>query len=164
MIVTFLTFAWSLWLRVPFVPSSDAVVQAACRLGHLQPGECFYDLGSGDGRTLVAAARCVPGVRLAGCEHVPTLWLIGRARLWWAGLQADVRWGEPQGSDLQRVDLLFLYLTPSALAQLLPTIEAGLRPGTRVVCHTFMLPGRSPVASVACPSLTGRHDVFAYVW
>ncbi|TSC78711.1 MAG: SAM-dependent methyltransferase [Candidatus Peregrinibacteria bacterium Gr01-1014_25] len=157
------TFVMHLFLVVPFVPTPRRVVEAMVDAAHLQHGEIVYDLGAGDGRLLIAAARKCPGIVARGCELVPTIWLLARLRLWASGVHADIRCRNLFKQPLHDADVIFLYMLPSVMERLERKLDAELRPDTRVVSHAFRFPGRTPEHTVALGP-EGRPSVHVYRW
>jgi predicted RNA methylase len=111
-------------------------------LAELKPGEVLYDLGSGDGRAVIMAAKEFEaksvGVELRddlskrALETIKSLNLIEKAKI----LQKDIF-----NVDLSPADVVFLYLTTSANEKIKPKLEKELKPGTRVVSHDYEILG-----------------------
>ncbi len=140
-----------LWLAVPvatglpWVPAREKRIRAALRLANLQPGETVYDLGAGDGRVLVMAAREF-GARAVGIEISPVHWFLAFIRVFLSGTgrQVQVRWGNFLNSDLSKADVIFAYVTSGYVARLRPFLEARAKPGARVVTISADLDGWQP--------------------
>ncbi len=121
---------------VPFVVTPDNVTSAMLQLANVGPEDYVIDLGSGDGRIVIAAAR--RGARGLGVEIVPDLVEKSRAAARAAGVSARALFRE---QDLYRTDLspasvVTMYLLPDVNLQLRPRI-LQLRPGTRIVSHDW---------------------------
>ena len=126
----------------PFVPSPLPVVQRMLELARVGPGDKVFDLGSGDGRTVIMAAEkfgaSAVGVELddqlfkQSSDRIARLGLLGRAR---------IRHGSMFKADLRDATVVTLYQLPQANARLREILERQLRPGTRVVSHDFPVPG-----------------------
>ncbi|XP_007955678.1 adenine nucleotide translocase lysine N-methyltransferase [Orycteropus afer afer] len=145
-------------LQVPYVGASARQVQNVLWLLRGRPGKTV-DLGSGDGRIVLAAHRCglCPAV---GYELNP--WLVGLARLhaWRAGCASNVQY---RREDLWKVSLrdchnVSVFLAPSVLPMLETKLQAELPKGARVVSGRFPLPTWKPVAVVG----EGLDRVWAY--
>ncbi|XP_052491680.1 adenine nucleotide translocase lysine N-methyltransferase isoform X2 [Budorcas taxicolor] len=145
-------------LQVPYVGASARQVEHVLSLLRGRPGKTV-DLGSGDGRIVLAAHRCglCPAV---GYELNP--WLVGLARLraWRAGCAGSVRYHR---EDLWKVSLrdcynVSVFLAPSVLPLLEDKLQAELPAGARVVSGRFPLPTWQPVAVVG----EGLDRVWAY--
>ena len=125
---------------VPWVPTPDVLVDKMLEMAEVSPADLVVDLGSGDGRTVVAAARL--GARAIGIELDPQLVALSNERATEAGL-ADLT--EFVAIDLFEYDLsqatvITLFLLPDINLRLRPTLF-GLEPGTRIVSNTWDLSG-----------------------
>ncbi|MBS7633387.1 methyltransferase domain-containing protein [Candidatus Bathyarchaeota archaeon] len=115
-------------------------------MAELKPGEVFFDLGAGDGRAAVMAAKEF-SARSVGVELREDLVKKALATVYEEGLQDRVT---IVNSDLFKVDLasadvVFLYLTTSANEKVRPKLESELKPGVRVVSHDYEIIGWKPV-------------------
>lgn len=120
----------------PFVPTSPEVVEAMLDLAGVTPEDVVYDLGSGDGRIVLAAAR--RGARAVGVELDADLVAQSRAAASAAGLAglAEFHHGDVFEADVSGATVVTMYLFPSMTERLRPRLEA-LRPGSRIVSHIF---------------------------
>ena len=141
----FVTVVYALVFGAPYVPVSQERLAVALELAELRPGELLVDLGSGDGRILIAAAR--RGVRTEGWEISPYLCLWSFAAALTAGVRQRVRihWSSYWASWLGRADVVTTYLLPTQMGRLEKKLLAELRPGTRVVSVAFVFPHWKPV-------------------
>lgn len=124
-------------LRVPYVETPPAVVEGMLDLAELKPGERLIDLGSGDGRIVLAAAR--RGENALGIELASDLVRRARdaARLEGLEARASFRRDDLFLVPLRDVDVVTLYLLPAVNLRLRPRLLAELRPGARIVSHAF---------------------------
>lgn len=115
-------------------------------LAQLKPGEVFFDLGSGDGRTVIMAAKEF-GARAVGVELREDLAKKALSSVYEEGLQDRVTIvnGDMFNVDLSSADVVFLYLTTSANEKIKPKLEAELKPGARIVSHDYEIVGWKPV-------------------
>lgn len=137
-------FIRSMYTGAPSVPSSPAAVAAMCELGDVGPGKNVYDLGSGAGRLLLAAAA--RGARAVGLELDPFKVFESRM-LAWASPDKDrisVLWQDFRKADLAEADVVFVYLTPGKMAGLRAALKGRLKPGALVVSNSFVFPGLAP--------------------
>lgn len=127
-----------IYLDVPFVPTEEEVVDTMLELANVGPKDVLYDLGSGDGRILVSAAKDW-GARGVGIEIDPTR--IAEAAEYAELSQVDdlVVFVEDDlfTADLSEATAVTLYLLQSINEQLRPRLLTELRPGTRIVSHAF---------------------------
>jgi protein-L-isoaspartate O-methyltransferase len=123
----------------PYVPTPQPVVARMLDLAEVQVGDVLFDLGSGDGRLVVEAAR--RGARAIGIERDAELVRRAQAAAAAAGVsdRAEFRQGDLFEADLRAASVVTLYLLPQLLERLAPKLLAELRPGARVVSHDFPL-------------------------
>lgn len=129
-----------LWILVPAlyglppVPSRPERIQKALQMANLQPNETLYDLGAGDGRVLLIAARDF-GAKAVGLEIGPIqcalIWL--RAAASGFGNQIKVRWENYYKAYLKDADVVFVYATSKELVKLAPHLELEMKKGSRLV-------------------------------
>ena len=114
-------------------------------LAELKPGEVFYDLGAGDGRTVIMAAQEF-GARAVGIELREDLAKKALQTVYQLGLQdrVTILHSNLFDVDISPADVVFLYLTTSANEKIKPKLEAELKPGARVVSHDYEIVGWKP--------------------
>lgn len=136
-------------LDVPYEPTSPEIVQAMLRLGSVRPGDVVYDLGCGDGRIVIEAARI--GARGVGVDLDPQRIREARANARAAGVEEKVefRLGDLFETDVRPATVVMLYLWPEVNLRLRPKLLAELRPGTRVVSHTHDMGDWQPQETAA---------------
>ncbi len=129
----------------PYVPTRPEVMERMLRLAHIQPNDVVVDLGSGDGR-LVVAAMTLGARRGVGYEIHPGLVRLSNWNLRRAGFAdtAEVLNRSMWNADLGGVTLVFLYQIPYAMKRMKNLLESQLAPGSRVVSHAFKIPGWEP--------------------
>lgn len=117
------------------------IVREMLRVADLKPGETLFDLGAGDGRVIVHAAR--RGVKAVGIEVDPLKVAIVRARirLTRGAELARVRRQNFFDTDLRSADVVFSYLSPVSMERLGDKFFAELAPGARVVSYRRAIPG-----------------------
>lgn len=131
---------------IPWVPTQAARLERALDLAGLQPGETFYDLGCGDGRVLVAAAR--RGARAIGIEVPPIHCAAAqiRARLAGVGGRVSIRWGNFYRHALAGADVVFWYGHSRYTAKMQAHLARTLQEGARLVSINIDFPGWQPAA------------------
>jgi cyclopropane fatty-acyl-phospholipid synthase-like methyltransferase len=125
---------------VKFVPSPDSVVDAMLKLARVTAADIVYDLGSGDGRIPIAAARQY-GARGVGIEIDPIRIREANDNLAKAGVGNRVRFVQQDlfEADIHEATVVTLFLLTRLNQQLMPKLKRELRPGTRVVSHMFRM-------------------------
>ncbi len=121
---------------VRYAPSPHSVVRAMLTLAGVSRNDVLYDLGSGDGRIPIAAAR-VYGARAVGIDIDPKLVARARKNAREAGVSGLVTFRNEDlfEADLSAASVVTLFLYPDVNLKLRPKLLAELRPGTRVVSH-----------------------------
>lgn len=137
---------------VPYVPTPEPVVDAMLGIAGVGPQDFVVDLGSGDGRILIAAAK-KRGARGFGVDIDGALVHEARREAERQGVAGRVEFLEQNLfiTDFDRASVLTLYLFPNLLMQLRPRFFRELRPGTRIVSHDFDMEGWQPDARVTVP-------------
>jgi cyclopropane fatty-acyl-phospholipid synthase-like methyltransferase len=122
---------------VPFVPSPQEVVDKMIDLADVKQGDVVYDLGSGDGRIVIAAAK--KGAKTVGFEIDGDLVKQSRENIRAAGVQdsAEIRQQDILTVDLSLASVVTMYLLPDVNLKLKPNLLSQLKPGSRVVSHSF---------------------------
>lgn len=132
-------------VRPPFVTTPADVVSSMLRFAGAGSGDVVVDLGSGDGRIVVAAARDF-GARALGIELDGDLVEKSRQNARAAGVaeRATFVQGDVLRTDFSQATVVTVYLLPQLINQLQPRFLDGLRPGTRIVSHAFAMTGWKP--------------------
>lgn len=136
---TALTFAQEQKPRdVPYVPTPQPVVDKMLELAAVTKNDVVYDLGSGDGRIVITAAKKY-GVRGVGVDIDPERVKEANANAVLAGVADRVKFLEQDlfKTDLKEASVVTLYLLPEVNLRLRPKLWSELKPGTRVVSHAF---------------------------
>jgi SAM-dependent methyltransferase len=131
-------FAATLDVPTPYIPSTRGNVDEMLRLAQVTPHDVVFDLGSGDGRIVIAAARDY-GARGVGIELDAALVQesTGNARRAGAGERAEFRHSDVFAADLRPATVVTMYLLTSLVTRLESKLLAELKPGTRIVAHDY---------------------------
>jgi precorrin-6B methylase 2 len=123
---------------VPYVPTPQEVVERMLELAQVKKGDVVYDLGSGDGRIVVTAAKKY-GVRAIGFEIDPERIKESADNIKKAGVGhlVEIRQQDIRTVDLSPASVLTMYLLPEVNLMIRPTIWKQMKPGSRVVSHDF---------------------------
>lgn len=123
---------------VVFVPTPQPVVQKMLELARVEDGDVLYDLGSGDGRIPITAAQ-IHGIRAVGIDIDPVRVAESRENARKSGVEHLVtfREGDLFESNIGDASIVTLYLLDSLNRKLRPKLLSELKPGTRIVSHSF---------------------------
>lgn len=150
--------------EVPDVRTPAVVVNEMLRLANVTPEDTVYDLGSGDGRIVIAAAKD-RGARGVGYEIDPAL--VGQAtdRARRLGLSDRVTFKQDDlfRADLSAATVVTLYLSPDLNRRLRPKLQSELRPGSRIVSHSFDMGDWAPTRTMQVSSNEGTHTLYLWV-
>jgi len=147
---------------VIWVPTPDDVVERMLTMAQTGPNDIHFDLGAGDGKIAIMAAKKF-GARATGIEYNPDMAKHANANAQAAGVagvgpgKATIRQGDIFVTDFSSATVITLYLLPALNMKLRPTI-LSMRPGTRVVSHSFTMEDWEPDET---SSMDGRR---AYFW
>ncbi len=125
-------------LDVPYVPTPQAVVDKMLEMGRVRRSDMLYDLGCGDGRIVVTAAKKY-GARGVGIDIDPVRIEEAKQNAQQAGVtdRVEFRVGDLFASDFSNASVVTLYLLPEINLKLRPQLWRQLKVGTRVVSHAF---------------------------
>jgi len=123
---------------VPYVPTPQEVVERMLDLAGVKKGDVVYDLGSGDGRIVVTAAKKY-GVRAIGFEIDPERIKESHENIKKAGVEklVEIRQQDIRTVDLSAASVLTMYLLPEVNLMIRPNIWKQMKPGSRIVSHDF---------------------------
>ncbi len=122
----------------PFVPTPQDVVERMLALAQVTSNDVVYDLGSGDGRLVVTAAKKF-GARGVGIDIDPARIAEGKANATRAGVEGRVEFRQQDALevDLSEASVVTLYLLSSSNVKLRPRLQSQLKAGSRIVSHQF---------------------------
>ncbi len=147
----------------PWVPTPPEIVDKLLEAGEVKANEVVYDLGAGDGRVVIAAAKKFKA-RAVGVEISPKLVETAMQRIKEEGLEdrAKIIHGDLREVDLSPADVVVLYLLTSSNELLRPNLEKSLKAGARVVSHDFEVRGWNPVRVVLAQAHGRVHSIYVY--
>ena len=150
--------------RAPYVASPPDVVDRMLTLGRVGPGDVVYDLGSGDGRIVIAAAQKF-GARGVGVDIDPARVAEARANAQRAHVEHLVtfRLEDAMESDVADATVVTLYLLTAQNIQLRARLTTSLRAGARIVSHNFAMGDWRPDVVDTFTSLDGQKRTL-YLW
>jgi len=150
----------------PYVATPMEVATKMLEMAGIDDTDFVYDLGCGDGRMVILAARKY-GARGAGVDIVPRRIGEARAAAKKAGVESlvEFRVEDAMKTDFAGATVLAIYLLPESNALLRPKFESDLKPGARVVTHNYPIPGWEArrIDSTTMKDKTGKnHTIFLY--
>lgn len=147
----------------PFVATPMDVVERMLELARVSASDVVYDLGSGDGRIVFAAAEKY-GARSVGVELNKDLAKQSQEEGKKRNLDklVTIIQGDLFGTDVSPATVVTVYLLQAANRQLSPILEKDLKPGTRVIAHDIRIPDWKPVAEVSLDSGGVQHYIYLY--
>jgi len=156
--------------EIPFVPTPIEVVDKMLELAEVKKGDVVYDLGSGDGRIVIRAAKRY-GVRAVGIEMDGPLLEQSRNDARVAGVSHLVQFRAEDAlkADLSQATVVTLYMLPWFNEKIKPNLKKYLKPGARIVAHDFGIEGWKPDKTVTLPGYELRpggrkHQHVLYLW
>lgn len=154
---------------VPYIPTTDTAVNAMLELAQVKTSDIVYDLGCGDGRIVIAAAKRY-GARAVGIDIDPSLVREAKRNAQRAGVERLVEFREQDlfQADFREATVVTLFLLPAVNKRLLPQLEA-LKPGTRIVSNTFEIGDWKPAREIVVKDdpnddyYFGSHRLFLWI-
>ena len=140
-------------LDVPYVPTTEEAVEAMLKLAGVKKTDVVYDLGCGDGRIVIAAAKTF-GARGVGIDIDPQRIAEANANAKRAGVEKLVRFEENDlfEASFKDATVVTLFLLSSVNLKLRPKLLAELKPGTRIVSNTFDMGDWKPEREITVPN------------
>ena len=147
----------------PYIPTPEILVQTMLQAADVKPGDVVYDLGSGDGRIVIAAAKSF-GAHAVGVELRPDLCRKAELRVKAMGLEDLVKIvpGNFLHVDLSPATVVTIYLLTSSNERLKPNLEKYLRPGARVVSNDYPMKGWRESRLRIVKMGSAEHKIYVY--
>jgi cyclopropane fatty-acyl-phospholipid synthase-like methyltransferase len=156
--------------EIPFVPTPIEVVDRMLELAEVKNGDVVYDLGSGDGRIIIRAAKKY-GARGIGIEMDRTLIDKARKSAQAEGVShlVEFRVEDALKTDISPATVVTLYMLPWFNEAMKPNFQKYLKPGSRIVAHDFGIEGWMPAKTEKLPEIEYRsggykHQHILYLW
>lgn len=148
--------------NAPYIPTSEAIVDRMLELAEVGPDDVVYDLGCGDGRILVTAAKRY-GCRCFGFDINPDRIAEARENAKQNGVEqlVAIEQRDILTLDLSEATVVTMYLLPKLNAKLIPQLDK-LRPGARVVSHAFEIEGIEPEKTELVRKKDGEFETVLY--
>ncbi len=150
-------------LDVPYVPTKEPIVNRMLQMAKVKPGDVLYDLGCGDGRIVIAAAKRF-GIRGVGIDIDPQRIAEAQENARKAGVADRVKFieGDLFDAEIKEATVMTLYLLPEVNLRLRPKLLSELKPGTRIVSHNYDMGDWKPEQSAKL-TVDGTEHVI-YMW
>jgi ubiquinone/menaquinone biosynthesis C-methylase UbiE len=147
----------------PYIPTPQAVVEKMLEAGHIKPGDVVFDLGAGDGRVIITAAKEF-GAKAVGIEIQKDLVEKTRERIKELGLEDKVTvvLDSALHADLSSANVVTMFFMTSSNDRLRPVLEKCLKPGTRVVSNQFPVKGWRPAAIYHLKPGAMEYTIYVY--
>lgn len=147
----------------PYVTSPQPIVDRMLDAANIKPGETIYDLGAGDGRILITAAKRF-GAKGVGVELSEKLVASANDTIKRMNLQDQVKLihGNLMDVNLSPADVVTIYLETGSNDLLRPNLEKYLKPGARVVSHDFEVRGWKPSKVEKIRAFNRNHTIYVY--
>jgi len=149
---------------VPYVPTKEKVVDEMLKMANIKPGDVLYDLGCGDGRIVITAAKRY-GIRGVGIDIDPERIKEANENAKAAGVADKVRFieGDLFDAKIGEATVVTLYLLPAVNLKLRPKLLSELKPGTRIVSHNYDMGDWKPQRSTKVMVDGTEHLVYFWV-
>jgi hypothetical protein len=149
--------------EVPYVPTHERVVAEMLKVAKVGKNDVLYDLGSGDGRIPITAARQF-GTRGVGVDIDPARVIEAQANAVKAGVADKVKFMQQDlfETDIKEATVVTLYLLPDVNLRLRPKLLAELKPGTRVVSHNYDMGDWKPLQTITV-KVPEEHTIYYWV-
>jgi ubiquinone/menaquinone biosynthesis C-methylase UbiE len=150
---------------VPYVPTNEAVVDQMLKMARVGQNDVVYDLGSGDGRIVIAAVQRYGAARGVGIDIDPDRVREARENAQKAGVADRVTFiqGDLFQADIREATVVTMYLLQDVNLRLRPKLLSDLRPGTRVVSHNYHMGDWEPKEKASVPVGGIEHTVYFWV-
>jgi SAM-dependent methyltransferase len=152
---------------VPYVPTTDEAVASMLKLADIKPSDVVYDLGCGDGRIVIAAAKKF-GARGVGIDIDPVRIREANENAKRAGVAKLVQFQEKDlfKADIHDANVVMLFLLNSVNLKLRPKLLRELKPGTRIVSNTFDMGDWKPDEETAVDAVDNGMFLsqYLYLW
>ena len=149
--------------EVPYVPTHERVVAEMLKVAKVKKNDVLYDLGSGDGRIVITAAKRF-GTRGVGVDIDPVRVKEARENAVKAGVTDKVKFLQQDlfETDIREATVVTLYLLPEVNLRLRPKLLSDLKPGTRVVSHNYDMGDWMPLKTLSI-RVPEEHTIYYWV-
>lgn len=154
LLIVIACFGFVLAFGPPYLPTLSKSMKSALEVADMKPGERLLELGCGDGKVLIAAAK--QGVHAVGFELNPLLVLLCKVRCWRYRHLVKVQWANFWTQPWPPTDVIFVFGLPRIMNKLDKKIVQDLDTTVKLVSFAFPIPNRKPVSS--------KDGVYEYIY
>lgn len=153
------TAAYACYRAAPWAPTFKKDIRRFLKLAGIKPGQKVYDLGCGDGRLVLAAART--GGRAVGFEISLLPYLAAKWRIFCSpfGKRCQIKFKDFWLTDLRDADVVYFFLMPKIFPKIKNKLEEELKPGAKVIIYAWPI-GDWPLLAADCPK--GETPLYLY--
>ncbi|RJO59107.1 hypothetical protein C4546_03845 [Candidatus Parcubacteria bacterium] len=134
------TMAWAGLKAAPWVPTRSADFERILKLAEIKAGQTIFELGAGEGRLLKVFSQ-TPAAKIIGYEISILPFLIARWRCRKLGHKVELKFKDFFQAPFAKANVIFCFLTPTAMRKLKTKFEAECEPGTQIISYAFSVPG-----------------------
>jgi SAM-dependent methyltransferase len=156
--VILLTAVYSLVRGIGWVPTWQKDIKRFLDLAEVKPGQVVYDLGCGDGRLVIAAAKLQ--AKAIGLEISILPFVAGFLRKIFTRSKAQIKFRDFWRVDLSGADVVYFFLIPRIYPELKQKLEKELKPGTRVIAYVWPIEGWQ---ATKVDKAVGQPDMYLYI-
>lgn len=142
-ILVILLFGFVVVVGPPYLPTMKRQTDAALEMLNLQPGQTLLELGSGDGRVMLAALE--KGYKVVGIELNPILVVVSIFVTWRFRKNVRIIWGSYWGAPWPRADAIFTFMLPKYMDKLDARVEKWRNKPIKLASFAFAIPGKEPI-------------------
>lgn len=158
-VIILLSFVYAGLIGAPWVPTKKKDISRFIKIADIERGQVMYDIGCGDGRLVMAAARVGADARGLEISLLPYGLAKLRALIYGRSLKAKIFYKDLWKTDISDADVVYVWLMPAAMPKLKQKFEAELKPGAKVVAYIWPMDGWSPVKT---SKQKDSADIFLY--
>ena len=152
------TAVYSLVRGIGWVPTWQRDIDRFLKLADIKPGQRVYDLGCGDGRLVIAAAK--KGAKSVGLEISILPFVVAYLRNFFSRNKAQIKFRDFWMIDLKEADVVYFFLIPRIYEQLKNKLEKELKPGARVIAYVWPITSWTPNQIDEVP---GQPTMYLYI-
>jgi len=157
LIVIIILLSAAVAYAAPWIPTWQKDIERILSLARIEPNKKFYDLGCGDGRLVVAAAK--KGAQSVGIELSILPYIFGKIRALKSGEPTKIIFKNFFRADLSDADAVYMFLTPPIMPKIGAKLEAELKPGALAISYHFPIPGWE---AIEVNRLKDRPTIYVY--